>query len=464
MTNCLGRSGTSLTVCAVLFLFGGASRAHAQDVQALEARIATMQTGYETRLAAMEAEIQRLKSVAVSPLATAAPEELERAISGVALPGMMGRLDQTTRFSNRFNPAISVVGDFVLSVSGRENSYENDNQFRLRAVELGLAGRVDPHVSYVATIVALEDLVELEEAFADWDNGLPDTFTLRAGHMPVDFGKAAPQHDHELAFVDKPAALQEYLAGRPTTTGVALHHWFGLGDVPVRWSVGVGNRLDGDAHAIQGPMAGAHENGAGATGAEPFGKRGTGDFVWSARVTSSIELGAHSDLQLGTSVVFAPRERVFFFTDPPTNTLVDSSASDRSVAGVDAFFRYSDPAQDSAFTIGGEWLWSRMQSVDTAATPPAFANATAHGGYVMAQYAFNRHYSLGARWDYFQHAEDPANHNTGLNLALTWNVNEFNRLRLEGGTIDDGGLGESYAFTMIQWTIILGSHAHALAW
>lgn len=463
------RSPVSFNMCAFIFVALAARGALAQSgqpagVQTLEQRVADMQIRYEGRIAALEAQVLHLRA---APTALpVADDAIEQALGGVMLSGVMGRLDQTTRFSNRFNPAISLVSDLVYSYSSRGDSFETDNQFRMRPIELGFAGRIDPHVNLIAALAADEDGMTLEEGYAVWDKGLPDTFTLRAGRLPIDFGKLSAMHDHELSFVDKPSTLQEYLGGKALTTGLAVHHWFGVGEVPVRWSVGVGNSLGQDAHAIQGPAAGEQHHGAAATGAEPFGRRGADDFVWTARVTSSIDLGANDDLQLGSSGIFVPGAKEFFYTDPPANTTVASGALGRSIIGIDAHWRHADAGSTGAFTLGGEWIWVRMELADTSAPVPVFSGARNHsqGGWLFAEYAFDEHWSVGARAERFQHAEDSSLVWRGWNCALTWNIDEFNRVRFELGGVDTDDAVAPYGFAMLQWTLVLGSHAHALAW
>ncbi len=433
----------------------------AQDLQSLEARMIAMQARYESRIAALESEVAGLRTH--PPLA--AEVELAATLDVTAAKWQQSGLSKAARDARSAAVQISVVADAVLTASGRRDSFETDNQFRLRSVELGFSGRLDPHAKYAFVLAAHEDAVEIEDAFADWDNGLPDTFTLRGGRMPVDFGFAAPLHDHELGFVDKPYAVQEFLGGRAVTTGLALHHWFGLGDTPVRWSLGAGNALQGDSHAIQGPLGGAHEHAA-LVGAEPVGERGIEDLIWTARVATTIDMAEHDTLTLGASVIHAPRERHFWFADPPTNTTVAFGDTDRTVAGMDVFWRHRNPATEGHLTIGGEWLWSRSSSVDDSTTPPV-VNGThqrADGGYVMAEYGLDTHWTVGGRWELFSHAEDRTLTTEACAVAVTWTLDEYNRLRLEAGLIDDESADDAYGFCMLQWTTVLGSHNHGLAW
>ena len=143
------------------------------DPAALERRI----TELEARLAAQEAQGQMV------PGASSSQNAQRRGI---------GSRGQTTIFDSIFNPALSLIGDFVLAGSNQTDSFETANQFVLRDIELGVVGRIDPAVSYQLYVHFEEDEVEVEEAYVLADNWLPDTFMLKAGQYNIDFGKLSP--------------------------------------------------------------------------------------------------------------------------------------------------------------------------------------------------------------------------------------------------------------------------------
>ena len=437
----------------------------AQDIKHLEARMTEMQARYESRLASLEKELTTLRNSVGDPAATTRSNEIDRVIGEHTQHDRHYRLDHATHSSNSFCPAISFVSDFVVGASSRDNTYETDNQFRLRLLELGITGRVDPSLSYKVTLHGSEEALELDDAYVDWQSGSIESITLRAGRLPIDFGRASPLHNDELAFIDKPYVIQSILGGRALTTGIAVHQRFDAGGTPVRWSLGLGNSLDGDFPEAASPLSyNAYQQSD--TGAGSFGSRSASDMIVTSRVASSLQVSAGDELQLGVSGIIAPKIRRFDYLDPPTNSIVARHDTDHLVIGLDAFYRHNAGAHEGSLTIGGEWIWARYESVDISTSPPSWLGARefAHGGYLMAEWAFCHAWSVGVRIDHISPNSDTSDNWDSANAAITFHADEVNRIRLEGGIINDRFLDETYGFLMLQWTVIIGHHTHAVAW
>ena len=262
-------------------------------------------------------------------------------------------------------------------------------------------------------------------------------------------------HDHDLPFVDKPQVLQEYLGGALRGTGLELHHDFGAGEATLlRWSLGVANDLDGDAHSIFGPSAGGHDHDD-EDGPEPFGNRNFDNFAYMARLSVVSDVGEESTLQIGASVAHAPEARTFF----ESGTTVISADLQTTIVGADVTFKTLDPAAGSGLNIGVELLRSIRESSDDGLT---ITNTGANGFYGYIERVANSNWSYGVSGGHFEHAEDNAETSWDAGVFLTHRVNEFNRLRLEARHFDDPGVN-SYG-VMLQWTVILGSHGHGVDW
>lgn len=444
-----------------------ATAAAQQDPAGIEARFAELQRAYESRIASLESEVRALKTDATAKAEADRAADVDGRVadelSRLASSGVMGRaLDQKTRYDNRWNPAIGVVGDFVAAVSDQDDSFEFGNRFISRGAELGILGRIDHLGSYSAVFHFLPDEVEFEEGYVHLDQGLPDTFTLKAGKFFYDFGKLAPLHDHELPFVDKPAVLQDFVGGAPIGTGVELHHWFGLGDTPVRWSVGAVNEFEGDTIAIAGPSAGAHEHEE--EGGEPFGRRGFENLAYHARATTMIDLDDATTVQFGASAIWAPE--IANFTDDGAGGVLRDETRKRTF-GFDATLRWRDPARNDGFTAGFEILNNRERFLEVDETASPFSTSvsstvSAWGGYAYAEYEFDRQWSAGAFVDVFDRAASPGFNWLGGGVFLTHKIDEFNRLRLQVQAIDDELSDDRYFVAMIQWTVVIGSHSHGL--
>ncbi|MCA8943471.1 MAG: hypothetical protein KDB80_12985 [Planctomycetes bacterium] len=362
-------------------------------------------------------------------------------------------LGQTTMFDSAFNPAISVIGDFVFAGTDRDDNFERHNQFLLRDVELGFVGRVDPSISYQVYVHFDESDIELEEAFVLADDWLPDTFQLKAGRYNVDFGKLSSVHDHDLPFVDKPQVLQDYLGGSLRGTGLELHHYFEVGDATlVRWSAGIVNGLDGDSHAVFGPAA-DHDHGDG--GVEPFGDRDFANFGYSGRISALADVGESGTLQVGASVAWAPAARAFYESGM-TVVSVDLAST---IVGADVLYKTLDAETGAGTSIGAELLHADTEHSDDGM---AVTKSHAFGFYGYAEQLVNRNWSFGASGGHFQHAEDDAEESWDAGLFVTHRLNEFNRLRVEVRRFDDPV--EDSIGLLLQWTVILGSHGHGIDW
>ncbi|HYC76194.1 MAG TPA: hypothetical protein VEI02_01085 [Planctomycetota bacterium] len=442
---------------------------HAQETAPVERRLEELERRYEARLAALENEVSTLREAlraSGDAGAASARDEVDVAVDRLLAGGAMTRPSTLAgRFDDRWNPAVGVVADFVLAVSDRDDSFDEHNRFFHRGVEISFAGRIDPYAAYFATLNVNADEVELEEAYVDLDRALPDVFRLKAGRFFRDVGKLGPLHDHELPFTDKPAVYQDYLGGSPSGLGVELHHWFGVGEVPVRWSLGVIDDPEADSHAVAGPAADAghaHDD----EGPDGVGRRGLENFAWHARVAASLDLGETHVLQLGASALFAP-ERVGFADDGVGGVLRFETR--KNLFSADATWRWRDPSREDALTAGVEAFLNRERfaSVDASATPFTAATTgtvSAFGLHAWAEYAFDRRWSAGGFFDRLERAADDGFLWTGGGAFVSFKLSEMNRLRLQIQAIDDELRGDAYWVGMIQWTTVLGSHGHPLEW
>ncbi|MCA9322397.1 MAG: hypothetical protein KDB53_16770, partial [Planctomycetes bacterium] len=203
-----------------------------------EAAIERVRRDYEVRIQSLEAEVRDLRTNGDGVSGNGA---LETLVNDLERQGL-DTLGQTTVFDARFNPAIGVVGDFVLALSDRDDAYEQFDRFHLRGVEMTIVGEVDPGLAYYVAIHVDEEDFELEEAYGDLHDFLPFDLDLRFGRMNVDFGRQSSMHEHELPTVDKPGVIQDYLGGSLRGTGIELNRWSPLGDSHLlRYSVGVYN-------------------------------------------------------------------------------------------------------------------------------------------------------------------------------------------------------------------------------
>ncbi len=132
-----------------------------------------------------------------------------------------------------FNPAIGLVGETVLSYRSqgkKETGSDRPGGYDIfqRSVELNVAASVDPFARGYAVINASADPVTGEatatvEEAAIQTTSLPWNLTLKAGRFFGEFGRLSYIHDHELPFVNRPLALDQYIGGESKTDGVQIN-------------------------------------------------------------------------------------------------------------------------------------------------------------------------------------------------------------------------------------------------
>ncbi len=371
-------------------------------------------------------------------------------------PGFMGQGRAfTSRFDNAFNPAMAVVFDAVATASEADEAEFNTS--RLRLFEIDLASQIDP-LGWAYAVIAFEDEgeeseVALEEG-AMWFDDLGGNFSLRGGKFLSDFGKWNTLHLHDRAYVFTPGPAEEYFGGELNVSGVELHHWFGLGDLPLRWSVGVA------------PEFGGHETGF---AGEALERRTPANFLYTGRLTAQHDVGVNGFFQWGINALHSPSGLA-----APADTDGDGAEdaefeASQTTLGLDLTLRLPDPTDLTAHTATLETYFNVREAWDPADAALEDRDATGLWGYY--EYAFNPRWAagfFGAWWqsvgtergaEFFTAAEAAATRT----VFATWSLSEFNRLRLEiGQSVPDAG--EPSWTAALQWTVVLGNHAHPLDW
>lgn len=381
-------------------------------------------------------------------------------------PGFMGGA-YTSRFDNAFNPAIALVFDALGTISEDDDPALNDA--RLRALELDLASRIDP-LGWAYAVIAFEDEgegseVALEEGAMWLDDALPGNFSLRAGKFLADFGKWNTIHLHDRAYAFLPGPTEEFFGGELNVSGLELHHWFGVGDVPVRWSVGVAPRFGGEEHGGAGGAA----VGETAFAAEALDRRTPAQFLYTGRVSAQHDVGAQGFLQWGISALNTPAG-LAAVADTDGDLAADAEfEAGQSTLALDLTLRLPDPTRQSAHIASLEIYSNRREHWDPSTA--ALVDRDADGLWGFYEYAFDPRWSAGVFGAWWQAADSTVGSDwfggldsgSSRSVFVTWNLSHFNRMRLQVGqeAPPDGSTSWTAA---LQWTVILGNHTHPLDW
>jgi len=366
-----------------------------------------------------------------------------------------------------FNPAIGLVGETLFSYrSHGSDQIGSDrpggfNAFQ-RSVELNVAASVDPFAKAYAVINASADsqtgeaTMRVEEA-ALQTTSLPWNLELKAGRFFGEFGKLSYIHDHELPFVNRPLALNQYIGGESRTDGAQLS-W--LPPLPhyVSVTVGLGNGFGGDS-----PLN------------NPGSYRTLSGFNYFGRVSTYFDLTPNLQLETGISGLINPttqdRGGPNAFVGPGGVPLTEK---ERRVAGFDLKLSYVPLANNQFQRLdwGTEVLYSDSRylfdpdgSLGTGGglSGDEFQRSIGSVGmYSYVTYKWHRQWSAGFLFDF---VENPANHDDhtfAYSPYITWALSHWSQLRLQYTHTDHNAVSglKSDDAIYLQWAWIIGAHSH----
>jgi len=357
-----------------------------------------------------------------------------------------------------FNPAIGLVGESILSYRTRGSNETGSDRpggfdFFQRSVELNVAASVDPFAKAYAVINASADPVTGEakavvEEAAIQTTSLPWNLTLKAGRFFGEFGRLSYIHDHELPFVNRPLALDQYVGGESKTDGVQVNFLVPISHY-VSLTAGVGDQF-GDVPNNVGNF------------------RHFRDLNFWGRASTYFDLTPDVSLETGMSGLWNPRtqDRGGVFVQPDGSTLTERR---RLLLGGDLVVRYW-PLRNNQFRNliwGTELLFSDNRYLVNPGIPkaPMFnRSVNSFGLYSYLAYRFHRQWSVGFLFDYVENAQNNRDLTFAYSPFITWAISHWNQLRLQythttRNSIAGSPLRGDDAI-YLQWAWIIGSHAH----
>ena len=450
-----------------------------QMQEMFEQREQAMEERFEKKIAAQDEVIHSLEQrLAVTPtnpppaaVASTVPPTSE-------VPDMLKELGekvdgvveaQKKTLPGEFNPAIGVVGESVFSYRSKRNDETGADRpggFDVwqRSVELNVAASVDPFAKGYLVANASADAATGEATFnieeaALQTTSLPGNLTLTAGRFFGEFGRLGYIHDHELPFVNRPLALDDYIGGESRSDGAQLN-WLVPSDHYISLTAGVGDQFGGDSPNPENPGP----------------KREIGGLNFWGRASTSFDLADNWSAEGGISGLWNPKaqDRGGALVQPNNSTLTEK---ERRLAGVDFKLNYV-PLRDNqfnSFTWGTEVLFSDNDflfdpdgNLNPANTSPGLSgdefrgNVQSLGLYSYVNYKWSRQWSAGFLYDYVQNAGNHADVATAYSPFITFAVSHWNQVRLQYTHTDHNaisGLKPDDAI-YLQWAWIIGAHSH----
>lgn len=350
-----------------------------------------------------------------------------------------------------FNPAMGAALDFTYShANGASN-------FNFRAAELNIEAPIDPFLKGWVIITGSQKEVQVEEASLQ-TTALPYNLTVTGGRLFASFGRLAHFHDHELPVIDRPRSLDTFIGGETQADGVEVSYLF---PTPFYLTAtgGVYNKLGGENARADNAAARPMES-----------------FTYLGRLAAYTDLGDDHSVELGLSEAWTPRRYVMDTSVPGTDYNADGTPDApntsagiqtrkntwRSLSGADLTFRWQPSS--GGRTKGLVWSTEVMQNnerrFDPATNLPT-DRVRSYAGFSYVEFKLGTKWRPGAMIDLTEDMDSAKTVTRTYTAYLTYNVTEFQRLRLAfARTADNRPTGLGSNTVGLQWTGVLGHHVH----
>lgn len=430
----------------------------ADDISDLKAELAQMREEYESRINKLE---QRLEQAEVTN------QQNQTNIAKVAAQPVI----QTSKNSNRFNPAISMVlnGQFS-DYSEPVDDYELSGfalqgegglateGFSLGESEITVSASVDQLFFGEAT-VALHDHdddteIEIEEAFIE-TLGLTNGFTVRAGRFFSPIAYLNEKHIHSWNFADAPLIYRGLFGNQLSTDGLKLSYLLPT-DLFIELGGTVGN---GDQYPGSGEQS------------------GVGDWLIYAKTGGDI--GVSHSWQAGLSHwQTSPDDRKYGGGHDHGGGVADPVLfnGDTNISNLSLIYKWAPNGnfRQQNITVLGEYFYLDDDGRLNNSTELASYDGKQYGGFVEGIYQFAQQWRTGLRYDWLgsnlRASDDELLIDAGLDfsgfhpqrysLMLEWLPSEFSRIR--GQINHDKSSRDENTELFLQYTVSIGAHgAHS---
>src|SRR5258708_3177938 len=254
---------------------------------------------------------------------------------------------------------------------------------------------------------------------AAWQTtALPWNLELKAGRFFGEFGRLAYIHDHELPFVNRPLALDQYVGGESKTDGLQ-----------VNWLLPTAHYIS--LTACVGDQFGDDPN-------NPGNFRAFSELNFWGRLSTYFSLSPDWQVETGVSGLWNPKtdDRAGALVQPDgVSTLTEK---ERGLAGVDLKLSYVPLRnnQFQSFTWGTEFLYSDNRYLFDPNVIPSSGdefkdNVGSLGLYSYVTYKWHRQWSGGFLFDYAQNPQNRHDEAFAYSPYITWALSHWNQIRLQ---------------------------------
>lgn len=351
---------------------------------------------------------------------------------------------------NVFNPAITVIGDFLYQYDSHAVSPDGnlvDNTVNLREVEFDFRAAVDPYANAVVIFALASEVpgefeAEIEEGYVTIGrlplpvlDSPPLSLQLKLGRFRTDVGLVNRLHLHDLPWPHRPLVMQELFGAEGyRANGASMR-------LLLPWFDDEG-AMEFTAQVLAG-------------GGIPIGDTSPRfpSAIGNLRLVQLIA-GAH---EINVAGIF-----LYTKTDP------DGTLNDFTYAA-DALYKWQPKSgsDTASFLLGGEAFFSHrefLEEPDTPGEPPRTVLNDPIGYYAYAQVQLSRRTYLGARWDDTAALSDAGLWTQAISGYLTWYASEFLRFRFgyEHAFENSAVVARDSAFAQLDF--VFGSHPPEPYW
>ena len=289
---------------------------------------------------------------------------------------------------SNINPDISLIGTFnTLTNFIKDNPDYGKLNFEMPQMELYIDGYLNPYARATANIAYEEEEFSVEELYANIVRGLPLDMQIKAGKFLVGFGKINTQHPHVWPFLNRPLFHQVFFSEEGfNEIGASVNFLLPTENFYSNLELGIykGESIPEltDTNSVE---------------------RGTNP-IFVGRLSSFFDITDYSNLEVGLSGAYGCYSKAQLNALGDSNSEMEEKALNYLYGGVDFKFKYSRDSY-SAFTLQGEALLNNRDVVREGAFGidryiDELQKITTFGAFIYADYRFEKHFSVGAKYDY----------------------------------------------------------------
>ena len=368
--------------------------------------------------------------------------------------------------------ATGVQPEFGFVLDGIATSHEGDGtNADLKMAELSISSRIDPLARAFAIIeFPGVDAVDVPEAVLIFD-GLGDGWEVRAGRMNMDLGKWNTVHGHDMAMPFGDPVRSGLFGGHLNGTGLEIHKWFALADVPVRFSVGAWAGAGAHDHE-ESAEGDSHEHAGFSSGVE--GQQNLDDWAFSGRLASQRDFGDNGWWQWGLSYFGSTQGMASDWKNEeedsgdPNSLFASGQAFGLGVQTLGFDLSISDASLDAdSWNRASFEYWHHAQDhahAEGDAEVFTVERAEPLGAWLVAEHGFSSEWSFGGHAGWWEAEVDESLESVlRYGVAVNRHFSEFNRLRVALEKIDEPFVEAEWLLTF-QWSLFMGKHRHGMDW